>query len=276
MEHNDTIYRCINAGCGRAFPRRVSFCPWCGTAQQPGAAPAPVAPAPVLAKTPPPAAAAAQPASAPAAPPASALAAPPAAPPPPPSPPAKPIAAAPPQRSAASSLPPLPPLPPVPPVRGATAGAAPRAPGRKPIRLRWWLIALGALWLAWMLTKPTEARIERRMKAAIALAQECKPRDAQDELIALRKTRATAQQLRQVQDALNDAAAACTRAERRRSAWKEASAATERLLNANSLERARSRLSAFTKRWGEDAQTRELRRRIDAERHPLADPSGAR
>lgn len=267
MEHNDTIYRCINAGCGRAFPRRVSFCPWCGTAQQPGTAPAPVAPAPVLAKTPPPpAAAAAQPASAPAAPPA----------PPPPPPLAKTIAAAPPQRSAASSLPPLPPLPPVPPVRGATAGATPRAPGRKPIRLRWWLIALGALWLAWMLTKPTEARIERRMKAAIALAQECKPRDAQDELIALRKTRATAQQLRQVQDALNEAAAACTRAERRRSAWKEASTATERLLNANSLERARSRLSAFTRRWGEDAQTRELRRRIDAERHPLADPSGAR
>ena len=265
MEHNDTIYRCINAECGRAFPRRVNFCPWCGTAQQPGATPAPVAPAaPVLAKMPPQPAAAAQPASAPAAP-----------PPTPPTPlpqPAKPITAEPPPRSAASSLPPLPPLPPVPPVRGA----APRAPGRKPIRLRWWLIALGALWLAWVLTKPTEARIERRMKAAIALAQECKPRDAQDELIALRKTRATAQQLRQVQDALNAAAAACTRAERRRSAWKEASTATERLLNANSLERARSRLSTFTKRWGEDEQTRELRRRIDAERHPLADPSGAR
>jgi len=170
----------------------------------------------------------------------------------------------------------LPPIPPVPPVRGAAAGSTPRTPassGRKPIRLRWWLIALGALWLAWMLTKPTEARIERRMKAAIALAQECKPREAQDALIALRKTRATPQQLRQVQDALNEAAAACTRAERRRSAWKEASAAAERLLNANSIERARSRLSAFTKRWGEDEQTRELRRRIDAERHPLADPS---
>jgi len=67
-----------------------------------------------------------------------------------------------------------------------------------------------------MLTKPTEARIERRMSTAIALARECKPKDAQDELIALRKTRASEQQLRKVQDALNAAAAACTREERRR------------------------------------------------------------
>lgn len=75
---------------------------------------------------------------------------------------------------------------------------------------------LGILWLAWMLTKPTAARIERRMESAIALAKECKPKDAQDELIALRKTRASEQQLRKVQDALNAAAAACTREERRR------------------------------------------------------------
>ena len=278
MEHNDTIYRCINADCGRAFPRRVNFCPWCGTAQHAGARPAPVGP--VLAKAEPQPVAATRAATAPPTPQSTPV--PPMATPAPPMPAApiqaKPAAAAPsrPAASPLSSLPPLPPIPPVPPVRGGAAGATPRTPapsGRKPIRLRWWLIALGALWLAWMLTKPTEARIERRMKAAIALAQECKPREAQDALIALRKTRAKPQQLRQVQDALNEAAAACTRAERRRSAWKEASAAAERLLNANSLERARSRLSTFTKRWGEDEQTRELRRRIDAERHPLADPS---
>jgi hypothetical protein len=67
-----------------------------------------------------------------------------------------------------------------------------------------------------MLTKPTAARIERRMATAIALAKECKPQEAQDELIALRRTRASEQQLRKVQDALNSAAAACTREERRR------------------------------------------------------------
>lgn len=254
MAHNDTIYRCINASCGRGFPRRVNFCPWCGTGQT---APAP---APMLAKAELPAAAPAAPmpapapAAAPAAPrptPAAAHMAPPAAVPIPP--------------PAATSIN----VAPVPPV------APPRPDHRKPIRLRWWLIALGALWLAWMLTKPLEARIERRMKAAIALAQECKPRAAQDELIALRKTRATPAQLRRVQDALNAAAAACTRAERRRGAWKEASAATEALLGAGSLERASSRLSAFTTRWGEDERTRALRQRIDDERtgHRLADPT---
>ena len=189
MEQAQSLHRCVNVGCGRAFPRRVDFCPWCGTAQRPATAPI-VPPAPELAKrpepvvVPPPA-----PVPAPAAP----------IPPPPPPPP-----------------PPRPPVPPVPPPIRPSAAPRPAAPARKPIRLRWWLIALGILWLAWMLTKPTQARIERRMSAAIALAKECKPKQAQDELIALRKTRASEEQLRKVQDALNAAAAACTREERRR------------------------------------------------------------
>jgi len=52
---------------------------------------------------------------------------------------------------------------------------------------------------------------------------ECKARDAQDELIALRGTRATPEQLRQVQQSLNKAAADCTRAtspDRRTSVWR--------------------------------------------------------
>jgi len=143
------------------------------------------------------------------------------------------------------------------------------------VRLRWWLLALAILWLAWMLTKPLEARIERRMASAIALAKECKPRQAQDELIALRKTRATKEQLRRVQDALNTAAAACTRAERRRSDWREASSTVERLLRASRHDAARTRLATFTRRWGEDAATRALKERIDAgpRERPLADPT---
>ena len=157
----------------------------------------------------------------------------------------------------------------------ANPAPRPAGPTRKPIRLRWWLIGLGVLWLAWMLTKPTAARIERRMASAIALAKECKPKEAQDELIALRKTRATPEQLRQVQSALNTAAAACTRAGQRRAAWTTANNAIERLLNTGSFEQARTRLATFTKRWGEDARTREVKARIDAGRrdHPLADPS---
>ena len=184
MEHAPVTHRCVNVGCGRAFPRRVDFCPWCGTAQQ-AAAIAP--PAPTLVKRPEPVAAQ---------PPAPAV--------PPPTPAPRPAPPAPPKPSA----PPPPIRPSIPP--------PPAAQARKPIRLRWWLIVLGILWLAWMLTKPTAARIERRMESAIALAKECKPKDAQDELIALRRTRASEQQLRKVQDTLNAAAAACTREERRR------------------------------------------------------------
>jgi hypothetical protein len=112
------------------------------------------------------------------------------------------------------------------------------------------------------------------MSTAIALAKECKPKQAQDELIALRKTRASAAQLGKVQDALNAAAAACSRAEQRAAAWVDTNDAVERLLHASSFDKARSRLASFTKRWGADEHTRELGKRIDAGRrdHPLADP----
>ncbi|MEW7849759.1 hypothetical protein AB2N08_13750 [Massilia aurea] len=226
---------CINTGCGRAFPHPVDFCPWCGAAQ----APVMARPAPPIVERPP-------------APPVPVMAAP-IIPPPAPAPA---------------------PQPPPPPIR-ANPAPRPATPSRKPIRLRWWLFGLGALWLAWMLTKPTEARIERRMASSTALAKECKPKEAQDELIALRKTRATPEQLRQVQSALNTAAAACTRAAQRRTAWTTANNAIERLLHAGSLDKARSRLATFTRRWGEDDRTREVKARIDAGKrdHPLADPS---
>ncbi|MBW8900884.1 MAG: hypothetical protein JF619_22820, partial [Massilia sp.] len=34
---DEAIYRCINAACARGMPRRVNYCPYCGTAQTPGA-----------------------------------------------------------------------------------------------------------------------------------------------------------------------------------------------------------------------------------------------
>ena len=191
MEQAQSLHRCMNVGCGRAFPRRVAFCPWCGTAQQAAAAPI-VPPAPSLVKRPEPVAV------------------------PPPAPVAATPRPAPPVPPAPANPPPRPPPAPAPPPIRPSAPPQPAAPARKPIRLRWWLVALGLLWLAWMLTKPTAARIERRMNAAVLLAKECKPKEAQDELIALRKTRASKEQLRKVQDALNAAAAACTREERRR------------------------------------------------------------
>jgi len=280
MAHQDTLYRCIAPHCGRLMPRRVNFCPWCGTAQQ---AALPAAEAPVLAKAAaqaqapaqpvpaqaPPAAAGAAPAQAPvpatAAGPAAAAGA---TPPPAPAPAASPQS--PPASRHAPGIPP-------PPGVGRQARAEPTAappPRRAPIRLRWWILALAALWIIWLSVRPEGTRIERRMERAVALAVECKARDAQDELIALRGTRATPEQLRQVQQSLNKAAADCTRAEQRARAWSDTSAAVDKLRRARSYDKALARLATFTKRWGEDPQSRALRQDIvDARDHPLADPT---
>ena len=146
-------------------------------------------------------------------------------------------------------------------------------PRRDPVRLRWWILALAALWVIWLLAKPSTRRIEAQMDKAIALAQECKARDAQTELIALRKTKATSEQLQQVQRALNDAAGMCTRKRQRDKAWREAKGSVQSALASGSSERARQRLRSFTRRWGEDDQTRALKAEIDTRQpeHPRAD-----
>ena len=149
-----------------------------------------------------------------------------------------------------------------------------RPPQRAPVRLRWWIAALVMLWVIWMVVKPEGSRIERRMDRAVALAVDCKAREAQDELIGLRGTRATPEQLRQVQSSLNKAAADCTRAEQRARAWNDTGGAVQKLRRARSYDKALARLSTFTKRWGEDDATRALKQEINDEReHPLADPS---
>lgn len=283
MVQDDAVYRCIGPHCGRLMPRRVNFCPWCGTAQQ--------AVQPVLAKPPaePPRVA---PAAAPFAAPAPAAPVPTPAPtpapttPPSPNPPAGPAAGAAmgagaqPQAQRPAQPPPQPQpgrgIPPPPGAgRAAAAGPAPAQPPRRaPIRLRWWIAALVVLWVIWTMVRPEGSRIERRIDRAVALAVECKAREAQDELIALRNTRATPEQLRQVQQSLNKAAADCTRAEQRARAWEEATGAIKKLRRARSYDKALARLAVFTKRWGEDDQTRALRLEIVDEReHPLADPS---
>jgi hypothetical protein len=147
--------------------------------------------------------------------------------------------------------------------------------GRQPIRLRWWIIALAVLWAVWLWAKPSAQKIDKRIDAAIALAQSCQGKQAQDELIALRKSRATPEQLERLQRELNDASGACTRKRQRASAWSEARGGVESALAAGNAERARTRLQAFTKRWGEDDDTRALKARVDAARgdHPLAVPA---
>ena len=264
------MVRCIHAACGQALPRRVNFCPYCGTAQgEAGSRPpqrAPVLDAPPVLAAPArvslerparaPVVAAAVTASAAASPEVRAT-------------PTEPTAVPRPETAVPSSSRPAP-----------AAAASPRAqtipprvhvdappgapPKREPVRLRWWLLALAALWAIWLIAKPSSRRIEAQMDKAIALATECKPREAQSELIALRGTKATPEQLQRVQKSLNDASAACTRKRQRDKAWREAKAGVDAALAGSAVERARTRLRAFTKRWGEDDATRAAKEEIDA------------
>jgi hypothetical protein len=304
------IYRCINDACGRPAPRPVNFCPWCGTAQgragargrDAGAQATAASAAPTVSDA---AAAAAAGASA-----AAALSgwsdapmqpeAPGAAPPP---------AAAPHADTAAPSATRQGPAPGTAPSAtefgrsgkgSAVPGAAPAGPAappppqevprpplaahppqRKPIRLRWWVLTLVVLWGVWLVAKPSAKKIERRIDAAIAMAHQCRGSEAQAELIALRKSSATPEQLQRLQQGLNDEATICTRRRQRAKAWDETSAAAESALADAGWEKARSRLQAFIRRWGEDDNTRALKNRIeDARRedearrtHPLAAPS---
>jgi hypothetical protein len=80
------------------------------------------------------------------------------------------------------------------------------------------------LWLVWFMAKPTAKKIDARIDHAISLATECKSREAQAELIALRQAKASPDQLQRLQDALNDAAAECRRQRKRSRAWSDAGA----------------------------------------------------
>ena len=290
---HEAIYRCINEACGRPTPRPVNFCPWCGTAQgvkRDAATPAVSAAATAAAAGASAAAALSGWSDAP-------------VPPTPPEPPAPPSGAAaaaqpgarapaPPSatefgrsgKSAAAEPASVPsPPPPPPPQEVPRPPLEARPPGRTPIRLRWWLVGLALLWGVWLLARPSPKKIERQIDQALALARDCKGSEAQAELIALRKSRATPAQLERLQQALNDEAARCTRRRQRGKAWNEASGAVETALAASSWEKARTRLQAFTRRWGEDDDTRALESRIEGLRredaahrsHPLAAPDDA-
>ena len=308
---NETLYRCVQAACARTWPRRVNFCPYCGTPQTadvargdgaahrvaPAAQGAPAAALPAAAAgaagirlgkagredaATPPGAGPGQGAAAPDVTPAAAATATTAG--------AGAAAAVtgPQARASDAPVPPVPPsstaqpaaspAPPRPGIRATVARRAPAAqdgapPKRQPVRLRWWLLALALLWVIWLVANPAKRRIEKQMDRAIALATACKPREAQGELIALRSTKATPEQLQKVQQALNDAAGACKRQRQRDAAWREARASVESALASSSFERARTRLRAFTKRWGEDDASRALKKKIDARQpeHPRAD-----
>lgn len=238
---DQVIYRCIHAACARPLPRKVNFCPYCGTGQHDGVINHMHVARPVQAAyvAPPEAAAPAPAPAAPAAPAARAAQA--------PSPP--PAAAAP-----AAAKP--------------AARAAPTAspPRREPVRLRYWLLALGALWLIWIYAKPSSSRIESRIESAILATEECRFNDAQSELIALRMTKATPEQLKRLQSAINAAAPGCEKKKQRAKAWTDTVAAVDAALVAGDTAKAQASLAKFTRRWDDDAETRKLGEKISAQK----------
>lgn len=228
-------YRCVNDGCGREFPRAVAYCPYCGRRQD-------AAPARAAREEPPSAALAPVerpvPPRAVAAPPAAAGAVPGA------------VGRAPPQAG------------------GAAGNRRSGPPPRQTIGKGTWLIVALMLVTIWIVAKPTSPgrKLEARTETAIALALDCQIADARAELSSLKSARASAAQLKRLQDAIGANAGLCERKQQRARAWTDARPAIDGALGAGLLDRAATRLGAFSKRWGEDADTRAWRGRIDAKR----------
>ena len=149
---------------------------------------------------------------------------------------------------------------------GRKAAAAPAPPKRErgPVRLRWWLGLLAIVLGLWIWDKPR--KLEARVDRALALGAECKLNEAQAELIELRSTRATPEQLQRLQQGLDTSSATCERKHQRAKAWRDTVIAVEGAVDDASFIRAQQRLQGFVTKWGEDSDTRSLKDKITAAR----------
>lgn len=251
--HDQVIYRCIHAACARGLPRKVNFCPYCGTGQHDGVTnPAHIArPAqaqyheaePVQPKPP----------------------APPAVPP-------APLQAAAPVPAASQAL--VPPAATAPPKASAAAGRGTAAspPRREPVRLRWWLVALATLWVIWLYARPAPDKVAQHIKNAREAMAECRLDDAGSEFNALLVTKATKKQRDELQQEIRKATTRCEKKEGRVTSWKNTVAAVQALLEAEDFAGAQNRLAEFTGRWNEDPDTRALKQRIAAQKKAAGPP----
>lgn len=229
---------CINAACGRPLLLRVAYCPYCGTPQ---VAPAPV-PTPAPALKPPPV-----PRQAPTPLPATAAVG---GAPEPASPEKAFVATG--QPAPAKATPPRP----------ATARSVP--PPRPPVRLRTWLLAAVALAGIWFVNKPADkpASVADQVKQAGVLVRQCDLDGARTVLAQLKAAKAPAAQIRQVQSAITGAATGCEKQQRREQAREQLTLDVAQALDAGKPALAATRLAAYVKRWGDDADTLEFDARI--------------
>ncbi|NVD98119.1 hypothetical protein [Massilia sp. BJB1822] len=158
---------------------------------------------------------------------------------------------------------------------GGKQSAAPRAepprpgtPLRKPISKTTWAMVALCLLAVWLLMRPESAakKAAHRVDEAIAMLPECRLADARAELAALTEAKAPKAQTKRLQDAIAGAVPGCEKKVRRDKAWKELAPILESAIKSGTAERAAERLSGFTRKWGESAETKELAGRIDAKR----------
>ena len=154
-----------------------------------------------------------------------------------------------------------PPARPVPP-KPAVARSVP--PPRAPVRLRTWLLAVAALVGIWFVNKPADkpASVAEQVQAATVLAQQCDLDGARSALAVLKSAKAPAAQVKRLQTSIASAAATCDKREKRAQAWEQVVLAAGRAFDAGKPEQAATRLAAYVKRWGEDANTMALDARI--------------
>jgi hypothetical protein len=168
--------------------------------------------------------------------------------------------------AAAASAPPAPPAPPVNPFKPQTNGAAPsRPPLRKPIGKSTWVSVAILLGLIWFLARPSDPakKLQARVDQAVEQAQDCKIDLARNAYTSLKTDKASAAQLKQLQDTISANAKKCDAKRNRAKAWTELRPQLESALQSGSIDLADRRLAAFTKTWGADDETREIDGRID-------------
>ena len=137
-------------------------------------------------------------------------------------------------------------------------------PPRPPVRLRTWLLAAAALAGIWFVNKPADkpASVAEQVQAATVLAQQCDLDGARSALALLKNARAPAAQLKRLQASITSAAATCDKRQKRSAAWEQVVQASGQAFDAGKPEQAATRLAAYVKRWGDDADTIELDARI--------------
>lgn len=168
--------------------------------------------------------------------------------------------------------PPAPPLKPVPapasapaktpPAKPAARGSVP--PPRPPVRLRTWIAAAVVLTGIWFYNKPADkpASVAEQVDAATALAAQCDLDGARSALAVLKSAKAPAAQIKRLQADISKSAAACDRQQQRAQAWTALQGSVQQALDAGKPDLAATRLAAYVKRWGDDADTLELDARV--------------